>query len=322
MYKIDDIHYMVSLYCPGECLNCSIWKYDKKEITKNEIDLEIFEKILQSKVLTNTNYFNLTAGESQLSPKYVDVVKLITKYKKDAFIHTNISGWYPKKHFEVTKECLKYIDKSKFRVDISLDGSRENYKKVRLVKDGFDKAIESAKLLKELDISIRFVMVLYKDTYKDIDFIVNLAKEIGIGYYIGYPRESINYIKSSSKSNYFNSSEIEWIDEKLNSINWFSNKQKLREWLWAKSVYENKIPYFNCLMGKETFVIDPYGNIYPCNELLEELLMGNIKDFDGDLDKLLNSQKALDVIKYIEDKKCQPCGMLCAHKMEFPMDIK
>lgn len=317
MYKIEDLHYMISLYCPGECVNCSIWKEDKKTITKNEIDLTLFERVLQSKLLKDTNYFDLTAGESQLSPKYVDVIKTITKYKPNAFTHTNISGWYPKKHYEVTKEALKYISPKNFRVDIALDGREENYSKVRLVKDGFKKAIESAKLLKELGIGLRFIMTLYRETYKDIDWFVELCKEIDVGYYIGYPRASTNYIKSSSKVDYFNKDELEWIENKLNEIGWLSER-RISNWLWAKSTYQNNTPYFNCLMGEMHIVLDPYGNIYPCNELLPTLFMGNIKEYDGDLDKLLNSKKALDVIEFVKEKKCQPCGMLCAHKIEFP----
>ena len=130
MYNITDFQYMISLYCPGECVNCGIWKYDKKEITKDEIDLELFEKVLQAKALENVQYIQLTGGEVQLSPKYLEVIKLIAKYKKDIFIHTNISGWYPKIHYDITKESLKYIDKDRFRLDISLDGREENYTKI------------------------------------------------------------------------------------------------------------------------------------------------------------------------------------------------
>ncbi len=317
MYKIEDLLYMVSLHCPGECVNCSIWKEDKKSITKNEIDLNLFEKVLQSDTLKDTNYFDLTAGESQLSPKYIEVIKLITKYKKDAFIHTNISGWYPKKHYKVTKEALKYITPKNFRIDIALDGREENYSKVRLVKNGFKKAIESAKILKKLGIQVRFIMTLYKETYRDLDWFIEFCNEMNIGYYIGYPRASANYIKSDSKIDYFNSNEIEWIENKLKEIGWL-NERRIANWLWAKSTYENNTPYFECLMGERHIVIDPYGNVYPCNELMPSLFMGNIKDYDGDLDKLLNSQKAMEVVKFVKDKKCQPCGMLCAHKIEFP----
>jgi len=315
VYKIEDLNYMVSLYCPGKCVNCNIWQYDKT-IIKNEIDTTIFENVLKSKILKDTNYFDLTAGESQLSTKYLEVIKLIAKYKKDAFIHTNISGWYPKIHFEITKEALKYIDKKNFRIDISLDGSKESYEKVRLVKDGFSKVMQTMKLLKSLNINLRVVMIVYKQNYKDIPWFVEFAKKNDIGYFIGYARNANLLNNINNKQNYTND-ELQNIEDLLNQVGWL-DKKRLPNWLWAKSIYQDNIPFFECYMGKRAIIINPYGDVYPCNECLDFLHMGNIKDFNGNLDKLLYSKKALNVIKIIENKKCQPCGMLCAHKIEFP----
>jgi len=316
MYKIEDINYMVSLFCPGECVNCNIWQYDKDEIRKNELDLITFENIFQSKYLKDTNYFDLTAGESQLSPKYVDVVKTISTNKPDAFIHTNISGWYPNKHFEVTKECLKYVKKENFRLDISLDGSENNYKKIRLVKNGYGKVQESIKLLKSLGIKLRVTMIVYKDNYEDIPWLVNFAKENEIGYFIGYARNA-GLLQNKKNKYLYTDDELSKIENLLIDVKWLDDKRK-PNWLWAKSIYKDEVPYFNCFMGKRAIVIDPYGNVFPCNELLESLKMGNLKDYMGNLDALLESKQAQDVLKKVENKDCQPCSMLCAHKIEFP----
>ena len=316
MYKIEDINYMVSLYCPGKCVNCNIWQYEKKEVTKNELDINIFEKIFSSKALCHVSYFDLTAGESQLSAKYIDVVKIIAKYKPNAFIHTNISGWYPKRHYEVTKECLKYINKKQFRVDVSLDGRRENYEKIRLIKDGYDKVLKTIELLKELGINLRVAMIVYKQNYKDILWLREFAKKNNIGFFLGYARNA-NLLNNVDKKFIYSKNELQVIEELLDRANWLDDKRK-PNWLWAKSIYENRTSYFDCYMGKRAIVIDPYGNIYPCNDCLEVLNMGNLRDFDGNLDELLTSKKALNVLKIVENKECQPCEMLCAHKIEFP----
>lgn len=316
MYKLDDINFMVSLFCPGECVNCNIWKYDKKEIQKNELDIKYFETIFKSKYLEDTNYFDLTAGESQLSSKYIDVVKAIAKNKPNAFIHTNISAWYPKRHYEVTKECLKYIDKENFRLDISIDGSPENYKKVRLVKNGFEKILETLTLLKPLGIKIRATMIIYKENYQDIPWLINFAKKHDIGYFFGYSRNAQLLQNKSNKLTYSNN-ELNKIESLLEQNNWLDERRK-SNWLWAKSIYQNNIPYFECFMGQRSLVIDPYGNVFPCHECLDFLNMGNLKEYEGDLDKLLESKRANDVIEKVKNKKCQPCEALCAHKIEFP----
>ncbi len=317
IYNIEDINFMVTLFCPGRCKYCSIWKKSKEEITKGEIDIKYFEKILTSYALRNTNYFDLTGGEVHLSPKYTEVVKLIGKYKPEAFIHTNISGWYPEVHERVVKEVLKYISKENYRIDISLDGSKVNYEKIRLVPNGYEKAIETAKRLKKYGIHLRFIMTIYKENYKDIEYLVELANELGIGYYFGYARESANYLESEEKVGYFTDEEIEYIEETLLKVGWLEDERRVPNWLWAKYSYQGFVPYFECYMGRMSLVIDPYGNIYPCNELHDFLFMGSLKEYKGDIDKLLISQEAIDALKRIERKECQPCSMLCAHKIEF-----
>ncbi|QOG12157.1 radical SAM/SPASM domain-containing protein [Arcobacter sp. FWKO B] len=316
MYKIEDVNYMVSLFCPGECTNCNIWQYDKDKITNDELNITLFESIFKSKYLKETNYFDLTAGESQLSSKYIDVVRIISENRPNAFIHTNISGWYPKKHYEVTLECLKYIKKENFRIDISLDGSEKNYKKIRLVKNGYQKVQESIKLLKTLGINLRVTMIVYKENYKDIPWFVNFAKENGIGYFIGYAR-SANLLKNTSKPYLHTNDGLNEIEQLLDKVKWLDDRRR-PNWLWAKSIYQNNVPIFECYMGERALVIDPYGNVFPCHECLDFLKMGNLGDFNGNLDKLLDSNRAIEVIKKVKDKKCQPCSALCAHKIEFP----
>ena len=316
MYEIQDLNYMVSLYCPGKCVNCNIWKYDRKQITKDELNLDIFEKIFTSKYLKDTKYFDLTAGESQLSPKYIDVIKIIAKYKPNAFIHTNISGWYPKEHYKITKEAIKHINPKNFRLDVSLDGKEENYKNIRLVKDGYKKVLETIKLLKNTEIKLRVVMIVYKQNYKDIPWFVEFAKSEKIDYFIGYARNA-SLLKNKHNKYSFSLNELSEIERLLHKVKWLTKKRE-PNWLWAKSIYQNKIPFFDCYMGQKSLVIDPYGNVYPCNECLDFLKMGNLNDFDGNLDDLLQSEQALNVIDKIVKKECQPCGMLCAHKIEFP----
>ena len=48
VYEIQDLNYMVSLYCPGKCVNCNIWKYDRKQITKDELNLDVAVMIIDT----------------------------------------------------------------------------------------------------------------------------------------------------------------------------------------------------------------------------------------------------------------------------------
>ena len=143
-----------------------------------------------------------------------------------------------------------------------------------------------------------------------------------VGYMITllYLGEYKNCILSLSKKSYFSPEEIYYIEKALDKVGLLRGN-RVKIWLWAKGTYTGEILLSEYFIGKEAITIDPYGNVYPCNELLPQLKMGNLKDFNGNLDLLLNSDMAKEVLKFIEKKGCQPCSVFCAHKVKFAGDI-
>lgn len=319
MYQIDDLVYPISRFCPGKCLNCNIYKTDPR--IEDEVPLEIFENILKSKVLENTFYFSLTGGESQLSPKFIPVLELISKYKSNASIHSNTSGWYTKRTIEIANRGLELFQKDKFRIDISVDGVKEDYEKVRLTRNGWDKAMTTTSELLKLGLKPTFVMIVYKQNYKSIEAFVDMCKDLGVNWYIGFYVESENF-NNVGKVQYYTNEDLNIIEKSLEKIGFMDTKH-FSNWMWAKSIYTNTVPEFNCFMGKRSLMIDAYGDVFPCGGAQEKRLnkmlsMGNVKEFNGKLDELLYEKKALKVIENIDKKNCQPCKLLCAHKIEFP----
>ncbi|MHC1729398.1 MAG: radical SAM protein [Syntrophobacteraceae bacterium] len=315
--RLDDLNFMVSLHCPGACLNCNLWREEKDRITHGEIDLKWVDRALQSEALSGAFYFDLTGGESQLSPRYIEVVRLISLHRPGAFIHTNVSGWYPETHYEIAGECLRYTDPSRFRVDVSLDGKPENYRKLRFKPGGWEKAVRSIELLKGLGIITRTVFIVHKQNYGDIEWIADFAGKAGVDFYIGFSRQA-NLLKNVDRTDMsFTPEELDTIESMLQKIGYLDSRRK-SHWLWAKSVYLDQKLWFDCYMGRRALVMDPYGNVFPCNELLPRLKMGNLEEFGGDLDRLLSSEQAARVLSRVENRECQPCRMLCAHKAVFP----
>lgn len=316
-YRIDDVNFMVSLNCPGRCVYCNLGEVDEAEITRGEIEPELCERFLSSRILKDVDYFDLTGGESQLSSKYADVVRMIIESHPGAFVHTNISGWYTNRHVEVTEECLEFADPKRFRIDVSMDGRPEVYEKVRLVYNGWNKAVETARALRDRGVLVRFVFIMHRTNYQDIEWIADFAASQEVDFVIGYSHKANLLRNTKTREPGFTPQQIDEIESALDRIGYMASDRK-NHWLWAKSVYTDDIPFFDCHMGKQTIVIDPYGNVFPCNDLKPDLNMGSLREFDGDLDKLLLSKQALSVLENVGERKCQPCGMLCAHKVVFP----
>ena len=319
MYKIEDISYTVTEYCPGPCRYCSMWKLAdrrEEELNQSEIDSIFSSKYLDLKKV------HITGGEPHLSDTYLKVVDSIYKYHNDVVIDSPITGWFPEKHEEIAKYVLSKFPL--YRLDISIDGDEETHNKIRLRKDGFAKSLETIARLKKLKgMLIRIQFTIYKENYHLIEWMYNFAKELGIGLYIGYGRynperyrnkkDNVTKKDLSEDDFIFSDAELAEIDRQLKNIGYDKSRYESK-YLLQKAVFEGKDIKFNCYMGERNIDIDPYGNIYPCLLWLPYLKFGNIRE-EGTLDNVL--EKGKKVLELIENGAChKDCLYTCANKCE------
>jgi len=320
-YKIEDISHTITEHCPGPCRYCSIWKLKDnrdKELTKEEID-SIF-----SSENFNLKKVHITGGEPHLSETYFRIVESLYNFYSDVVIDSPITGWFPERHEEIARYVLAKIPV--YRLVVSFDGDRETYSKIRLHKDGYDKALETIERFKKIKgIDVRIQFTIYKENYSLIEWAYNFAKKMEIGLYIGYGRFNPQRFKNTkdnltgetlNKDSFvWSADELKEIDRQLQAIGYDKGRYRSK-YILQKAFYENIKVDFNCYMGKRNIDIDPYGNVYPCLLWLDYLKMGNIRE-EGSLDNVLKSDKAIRVIDMIEKKICQEdCLYTCANKLE------
>ena len=110
-------------------------------------------------------------------------------------------------------------------------------------------------------------------------------------------------------------------------VKWTSRKMKdalqcLRElsridpkfkihWITFSKIVNNAT--FECLSLLRSLTVTPYGDVYACDRLAEELRIGNLKDFNFDFDAFVEKNKSSfeRVWNVILKKKCQPCRTFC-----------
>ena len=66
-----------------------------------------------------------------------------------------------------------------------------------------------------------------------------------------------------------------------------------------------------CVAGKKLIVISETGVVRPCEILDKDKDIGNLRDYNFDLKKLMKSKKQKDVHNWIVDTKCK-CSFECA----------
>lgn len=318
-YKIEDISYTISEFCPGPCRYCSLWQLpnrQKEELTSAELDSMFSSKYLDLKKV------HITGGEPHLSETYFRAVDSLYKHYSDVIIDSPITGWFPDKHEEIAKYVLKKAPL--YRLDISLDGDEEVNGQIRLHKDAFAKSMETVERLKKIKgVVLRFQFTIYKQNYHQIEWMYNFAKEMGVGLYIGYgrynPDRYRNKVDNLTKKEldhddfFLTPDERAEIDRQLVAIG-FDKGRYASKYHLQKAVFEGKRIDFNCYMGARSIDVNPYGDIYPCLLWLPYLKMGSIREA-GSLDRALESGK--NVLDMIENKEChKDCIYTCANKCE------
>lgn len=71
----------------------------------------------------------------------------------------------------------------------------------------------------------------------------------------------------------------------------------------------------SCRALSSSIFIDPYGNVFPCTIFDEEL--GNLKDFEYDIMKIIKIKKAIEVKNNIEKLIAQTVGLLVRHIKQY-----
>jgi len=318
-----ELNFAVTYKCNSRCKTCSIWKVNPR----NELSLEEIRKF--TKNIDFIHWVRLTGGEPFLRNDYVEIVKTLYENVPDLFmVTTPTNGLLPDLIFDMVRKILGFFEK-KYIITVSLDGTKTIHDRIRGVKKSWDKSIETYTKLKELEelfdnfnvffgytispFNVGFFRQTVKEVRKTIpeirvnDFHVNLFQVSDIYYKNEDQKVSEEFLKKAK-------SEIETIlklrENTVNPIDLIETKYLE---LGEKYLETQQIP-INCNVFNLSCFIDPNGNVYPCTIFNRKL--GNLRDGNYDLKKILQSEKAKAVKKEIVEKRCPQCWTPCeAHQI-------
>ena len=157
--------------CQARCQHCSIWKKEDESLS-----LEDIVKMMGSRCVTPRTTVGLEGGEFVLHPQAAEIMDWFMHNHPNYTLLSNCLA--PKK---VIDYVLRYKPKHLF---VSLDGGRDTYIRMR-GRDGYDKVIEVVDALKDkLPVSLMFCLSPW-NSFADMEYVVQVAKEKGIDVRIG-----------------------------------------------------------------------------------------------------------------------------------------
>ena len=314
-----ELNFAITYHCNSRCKTCNIWKSRPKK----ELSLKEIERFAKNAGFIK--WMRLTGGEPFLRRDYVDIVKALDKHMNLYLLTTPTNGLAPDLVYKNVESVLRSF-KGRYVITVSLDGPRNIHDKIRK-KGSWDSAIETYKRLTLLQKAYKKFKVFFGYTIspyntgrffetvdevkKELivntnDFHVNLFQISEVYYKNKNAKIPKGYVKNTIKevNDIINKRKHRGI---VNSI----EKRYLR--LAEKYLKTKKTP-MNCNVFNLSAFLDPYGNVYPCSMFNRKL--GNLKDYDYNLKKILKSEKAKAVRKEIEKRQCPHCWTPCeAHQM-------
>ena len=254
--------------CNCRCRMCHIWKYP----TRPE---EEFQPGVLSK-LPRLDFANITGGEPFLRDDLKEIVSILKTRARRIVISTN--GYFTDRIIDLVRET------GNIGIRISIEGLPAANDELRGIRDGFDHGLRTLLELQRMGLKdIGFGITVSDRNARDMLELYQLARSMNIEFATAVVHNSFYFHKDDNVIR--DKETVISCFEKL--ISDMLRSPKPKNWFRAYFNY-GLINYIKgnprllpCGAGENTFFLDPFGEMRPCNGMEEagvSTSMGNLKD--------------------------------------------
>lgn len=285
---------IVTYRCNARCTMCNRYKCPSKP--EEELSIETIKK------LPKMYFTNITGGEPFIREDLPEIVREL--YKKSDRIVISTNGFFTDR---IIKLCEEFPNVG---IRISIEGLEETNNKIRGLDDGFNKGYSTLKKLVEMKHpDVGFGMTVQDANAKDLVALYDLSNELNMEFATASLHNSFYFVEAKNiiKDRLMVAKEFENLVNKLLA----SNSPKK----WFRAYFNHGLINYifgqkrllPCDMAFDTFFIDPYGDVMPCNGTKEKEVMGNLNDMEWE--ELWNSEQA-EKVRNIVRHCTRQCWMI------------
>lgn len=287
---------IVTYRCNARCNMCNRFKAPSKP--EEEITVEAIKK------LPEMYFTNITGGEPFIREDLKDIVREL--YKKSDRIVISTNGFFTDRIVDLCKEFPE------IGIRISIEGLEDTNNKIRGLDDGFNKGYTTLKKLVEMGMKdVGFGMTVQDANAKDLVALYDLSNEMNMEFATASLHNSFYFVEAKNiiHDRPMVAAEFEKLVNKLLASN--SPKKWFRAYFnhgLINYIYGQK-RLLPCDMAFDTFFIDPYGDVMPCNGTKDKEVMGNVNEVKA-WDELWESEQADKVRSKVRccDRDCWMIG--------------
>lgn len=286
---------IVTYRCNARCSMCN--RYREPSRPEEEISIETIRK------LPDMYFTNITGGEPFLREDLKEIVRELQKKSERIVISTN--GFFTERIVDLCREFPNV------GIRISIEGLETTNNAIRGLEDGFNRGCTTLKRLRQMGMKdVGFGMTVQDANAADLVPLYRLSDELGMEFATASVHNSFYFVQTGNIIH-----DRPMVAEQFEAL--------IRELLKSKSPKKWFRAYFNhglinyiyggkrllpCNMSYDTFFIDPYGDVMPCNGTRCKEVMGNLNRQTWDA--LWNSREAEAVRKRVRccDRNCWMIG--------------
>ena len=282
---------IVTYRCNAKCTMCNRYKVPSKP--EEEITVETIRK------LPEMYFTNITGGEPFIREDLKDIVREL--YKKSDRIVISTNGFFTDRIVDLCKEFPQ------IGIRISIEGLEQTNNEIRGLDDGFKRGYTTLKTLVDMGMKdVGFGMTVQDKNAHDLVALYNISDELGMEFATASLHNSFYFVESNN----IICDRLMVAQNFEDLINRLLESNSPKKWFRAyfnhgliNYIFSQK-RLLPCDMSFDTFFIDPYSDVMPCNGTKEKEVMGNLNVQTWE--ELWNSSKADDV-----RKKVRSCNRNC-----------
>lgn len=317
----------VTARCNADCKMC--FKWEKRVNPQDELSLAEINKI--SSKFGAILQLTLSGGEPFLRDDLPSIIETFYKNNKARFFTIPTNAFFPEKIESNVKDILKKCPQALLNIGLSLDGVGNSHDDIRGLSGGFNKLLDTYTRLKAIrnnhdNFQLKITTVLSSFNTEKIEGILEFVKDnMDVdGHEIVLARgdtrlkeaKEIDPARYEQLINIFSRRARESLGKrKYHFSSVFYGVYKHMNKLVSKTLSGKKM-LLPCLAGRKLIEIYEDGTVKPC-EILHTLpgginsSMGNLRDSGYDINKILRSNRAQEILRHIKKSRCF-CTFECA----------
>ena len=286
---------IVTYRCNAKCNMCN--RYKVPSLPEEEISVETIKK------LPEMYFTNITGGEPFIREDLKDIVREL--YKKSERIVISTNGFFTDRIVDLCKEFPQ------IGIRISIEGLEKTNNEIRGLEDGFNRGYTTLKTLVDMGMKdVGFGMTVQDRNAEDLVPLYEISNDLNMEFATASLHSSFYFVESNNIIH--DRLKVAENFEKL--INRLLQSNSPKKWFRAyfnhgliNYIFSQK-RLLPCDMSFDTFFIDPFGDVMPCNGTKNKEVMGNLNTQSWN--ELWNSEKAEQVRKKVRccDRNCWMIG--------------